>query len=369
MNFDFSPEQKEFAQQAARLLAKVASLAECRRALLGDISFSKPAWTGLEQIGFQALLADQAHGGHGMTPVDLCLVCREIGYSLAPIPSLSSVYFASQAIDRLGSEAQRGEWLPSLIGGKTIGSFALSNGKGGGTALRVDGDGLLHASGLIVPDAAEADFFLICAEASEETQVYLVRLNQQGVHVEDGRSCDPSRPVGIVSLDGAKAEQLETSSKGDWLAIIERAAVYLSFEQIGAAQRALEMARDYALQRNSFGRPIGTYQAIKHKLADAYAAIQLATSHAYYGAWALSSQAEAVPLAAAGARVSASRALRYAAQENIQVHGGIGYTWESDCQLFYRRARYWNLVLGDTVEWQKRIFEQLRSGAGKRYAP
>jgi alkylation response protein AidB-like acyl-CoA dehydrogenase len=141
--------------------------------------------------------------------------------------------------------------------------------------------------------------------------------------------------------------------------VIERAAILTAFEQIGGAQRCLEMARDYALTRYAFGRVIGSYQAIKHKLVDIYAKNRMAIAHAYYGAWALSTGSADLAIAAAAARVTASDAFNFAAQENIQAHGGIGFTWEHPCHLFYRRARLLSLELGSPHEWREVIAANL----------
>ena len=134
-----------------------------------------------------------------------------------------------------------------------------------------------------------------------------------------------------------------------------------AFEQVGGAQRSLEMARDYALERYAFGRPIGSFQAIKHKLADVYVATELARSNAYYGAWALARNAPELPVAAAAARISANDAFFLAAKENIQVHGGMGFTWEYDCHLYYRRAKLLSLALGSTRVWKDRLITQLET--------
>src|SRR6202007_1449654 len=135
-------------------------------------------------------------------------------------------------------------------------------------------------------------------------------------------------------------------------AVIDRAAGVIAFEQVGGAQAALDMAKAYAMERYAFGRPIGSFQAIKHKLADVYVATELARSNAYYGAWALSAEAADMPLAAATARVSASDAFFLAAKENIQVHGGVGFTWDYDCHLYYRRAKLLALSLGSQRYWK-----------------
>jgi alkylation response protein AidB-like acyl-CoA dehydrogenase len=141
--------------------------------------------------------------------------------------------------------------------------------------------------------------------------------------------------------------------------VLDRAAVMLAFEQVGGADRALEMAKDYAMQRYAFGRPIGSYQAIKHKLADIYIKNELARSNAYYGAWALGAGGAELPLAAAAARVAACEAFWFAAKENLQTHGGMGFTWDVDCHLYYRRAQQLGLVAGGAKAWKERLVSQL----------
>ena len=182
-----------------------------------------------------------------------------------------------------------------------------------------------------------------------------------GVERETLKTLDPTRSVAKLTFSGAPAERLGEAGEGLSVAeaVLNRAAVLLAFEQVGGADRALEMAKSYALERYAFGRPIGSYQAIKHKLADIYIKNELARSNAYYGAWALNDGAAELPVAAAAARVSASDAFWFAAKENIQTHGGMGFTWDVDCHLFYRRAQQLGLVAGGAKAWKERLVSQL----------
>jgi alkylation response protein AidB-like acyl-CoA dehydrogenase len=176
---------------------------------------------------------------------------------------------------------------------------------------------------------------------------------------------DPTRSHGRIVLDGAPGEPLGGAGQG-WALVerlLDRAAVLVAFEQIGGAQAALEMAREYALGRFAFGRQIASFQAIKHKLADMYVGVELARSNTYYGAWALNTDAAELPVAAAAARVAASEAYYQAAKENIQVHGGMGFTWEFDCHLHYRRAKLTGLVLGSARRWKDLLVSRLEAGA------
>jgi alkylation response protein AidB-like acyl-CoA dehydrogenase len=191
--------------------------------------------------------------------------------------------------------------------------------------------------------------------------LFLADLHDPGVSRANLRTIDPTRNAATVRFESVPVERLGSAGQGLVLArqIFDRAAILLAFEQIGGADRCLEMARDYALSRHAFGRPIGSYQAIKHKLADMYIKNVLARSTAYYGAWALHSGADELPIAAAGARIAGSDAYWFASKENIQTHGGMGYTWDFDCQLYYRRSRQLALVAGAPRTWKERLVSEL----------
>jgi alkylation response protein AidB-like acyl-CoA dehydrogenase len=203
----------------------------------------------------------------------------------------------------------------------------------------------------------------VLAAADEGPGLYLVDLAGTGVERRGVSTIDPTRGAAEIIFDRAPAEPLGEPGKGPagLSRIQDRAAILLAFEQLGGADRCLEMARDYALERYAFGRPIGSYQAIKHKLADVFVRNEVARANAYYGAWALSTDAPELPLAAAAARVAGSAAYWLAAKENIQTHGGIGFTWEADCHFFYRRARHLGLVIGAPRDWKRRVADRLEA--------
>jgi alkylation response protein AidB-like acyl-CoA dehydrogenase len=358
MNFDFSDEQKAFAEQVKRLLADIDPIGETRSALGGAIPYSAKAWNGLAKLGFQAATIPAEYGGHDLSTLELCAGAEEIGRSLAPVPSLSSTYMCSEAIRLFGDDAQKSRWLPGLARGSVIGAWAAAEC---GIELTQESlrctfrDDALNGAKAPVLDGMAAHIAIVLAMSKSGAPVLtLCDLAGDGVHRRALENLDPSRPVAEIVFAGARAAPLGAADWGAWQNLLARGAILLAFEQVGAADRALWMARDYALTRKSFGRPIGSYQAIKHKLAAVYAKNEIARAHAYYGAWALASNADALPLAAAGARVAASEALCFAAQENLQTHGGIGFTWDSDCHLFYRRARLAALILGPTAAWKQR---------------
>ena len=204
---------------------------------------------------------------------------------------------------------------------------------------------------------------MVLAQEDTGLSLFLVDLKGPGVTVAPLSVLDPSRGAGRVTFADAPAERLGNAGEGIALLgqIDDHAAVLFAFEQLGGADRCLEMARDYALERYAFGRPIGSYQAIKHKLADAYVKNSIARANAYYGAWALTTGAPELPVAAAAALIAGASAYWFAAKENIQTHGGIGVTWEADCQLFYRRSRHLALILGSPRVWKRRLIDRLEA--------
>jgi alkylation response protein AidB-like acyl-CoA dehydrogenase len=218
-----------------------------------------------------------------------------------------------------------------------------------------------------VPDGAIADFVVVAARtgsSGRETDIslFLVDMKAEGVEARSLTNLDPSRGQVELSFKNCKTEPLGRASEG-WSIVsqvLDRAAVLMAFEQVGGADRALEMGRDYALDRIAFGRPIGSFQAVKHMLADMYVSATLARSNCYYGAWALSTNASELPEAAAAARISATQAFQHCAKNNIQVHGGMGFTWEFDCHLYYRRSNALALALGSLSYWEDALIDRMR---------
>ena len=247
---------------------------------------------------------------------------------------------------------------------KVIGCFATVERPGvlteTGVHARVERD-FLNGTKIPVTDGDIANLAVVLAKTNGQLCLFLVDLDGAGVTREVLETLDPTRGSAKLTFANASAELLGDVGEGMALAeaVLDRAAVVLAFEQVGGADRALEMAKDYALNRYAFGRQIGSYQAIKHKLADIYIKNELARSNAYYGAWALDAGAAELPLAAAAARVSACDAFWFAAKENIQTHGGMGFTWGVDCHLYYRRSQQLGLVAGGAKAWKERLVTQL----------
>jgi hypothetical protein len=365
MDFDYSDDQK-FLKSEARKFLEARCPTSVVRGVLDDParSYDADLWKAVAAQGWTGAAVPEAYGGLGLGGVELCAIAEELGRALAPIPFASTVYFVAEALKMAGSEAQKDRWLRAIAAGETIGCFATSERPGALTEAqaqsRVDG-GRLTGVKIPVTDGDVADLAVVLAREGGRPGLFLVELAGPGVSRETLQTLDPTRGAARLTFEGAPAERLGEGGEGMALAqaVLDHAAVLLAFEQVGGADRALEMARAYALERYAFGRPIGSYQAIKHKLADIYIKNELARSNAYYGAWALASGAAELPLAAAAARVSANEAFWFAAKESLQTHGGMGYTWAVDCHLFYRRAQQLGLVAGGGKSWKDRLVTQL----------
>jgi len=368
MNFDFSDAQKMLKTQARDFLKSSCPTTVPRRILDGNEPYAAELWKGIVDLEWTGISIPEQYGGIGYGYLELCCVAEELGRAVAPVPFSSSVYLATEAILAAGSEEQKKKYLPELAAGKIIGTFALAEGAKVPTAknqeTKLDG-GKISGEKLPVPDGDVADFAIVVASSSRGPSLAIVDLKGKGVSRETVATIDPTRSHARVRFDGAPAEILGAEGKGWELKeqVFDRAAVLFAMEQLGGSDACLAMSVDYAKGRFAFGRPIGSFQAIKHKLADMYIKNELARANCYYGAWALSSGAKELAVAAAGSRISATQAYHFASKENIQTHGGIGFTWEHDCHLFYRRSKLLSLVLGSLHSWKDRLITHLEKQA------
>lgn len=365
MNFDYSDDQKFLKNEARKFLEARCTSAAVRKVLDNDdVSFDADLWKGVAEQGWLGAAIPEEFGGLGLGHVELCAIAEEMGRVAAPIPFASTVYFAAEAIMLAGDDAQKADLLPKIAAGELIGCFATSEGPGvvnaSNLACKVEG-GKLTGVKIPVTDGDIADLAIVLANEGGKAGLFLVDLNGAGVARDTLKSLDPTRGVGRLTFSGAPATRLGPAGEGFALTeqVFDRAAVLLAFEQTGGADKCLEMAKDYAMGRYAFGRVIAGYQAIKHKLADMYVKNQVARSNAYYGAWALNTNAPELPVAASAARIAASEAYWFGSKENIQTHGGMGFTWEVDCHLYYRRSRQLGLVAGAPKVWKERLVTQL----------
>ena len=365
MNFDYSIEQKLIGEQARTFLQRECTNDVVRQVLDSDALYAKGLWKQMAELGWMAITIPEAYGGVGLSYLELTLIAEEIGRALAPVPYSSSVYLATDALLLAGSSAQKEKWLPTFASGSTIGTLAIQperviNQRG---SLPSFDQNVLQGKTFAVPDAELADVCVVlCKEGDgEELSLVLVDLAQTEISITPAEGIDGIRTVGDIDFSGATVERLGEKGQGLTLLnrILQRAAVLFAFEQLGGSDAALEQARDYAMDRFAFGRPIASFQAIKHKLAQGAVKNMMARSNCFYGAWALDADAPDLALAAATARVSAIQAYYYCSKENIQTHGGTGFTWEYDCHIHYRRAKYLSLVIGGESTWKKQLSGQL----------
>lgn len=364
MNFDFSDDQRMLRDHARRFLSERCAPAQVRAVLESDAAYDRELWRGMAELGWMGTALPEEFGGLGMGQIELCVIAEEIGRALAPVPFSSTVYLAANAILLAGSDAQKRARLTALAAGETIAAWALAEGTKAATAKSLSvryADGKLSGTKTPVADGDVADLAVVVAAGDAGPVLCLVDLNGAGVTRETVATIDPTRSHATIAFDNAPAEVLgDGGDQWDIVeAVLDRAAVLLAFEQVGGAQACLEMATDYAKERFAFGRPIGSFQAIKHKLADIYIKTELARSNAYFGAWALNTGAAELPVAAAAARVAGNEAFNFAAAENIQTHGGNGFTWEYDCHIYYRRAKLLSLALGSQKRWKDRLIDRL----------
>ncbi|MFL5908803.1 MAG: acyl-CoA dehydrogenase family protein [Solirubrobacterales bacterium] len=338
MNFDLNDEQQEIKRTANEFLAsrfkpeRVRELAEAR-------SYDDGLWKEMSELGWPGIAITEEHDGHGLGMVGLAVLLEETGYACAPSPLLGSAG-AALAISAAGSDEQRAEWLPKLASGEAIGSFGrFADGE---STLFCD----LPAADVVVTFDGEGALLAAAAE----------------VPFESFEAIDATRSYGVVS--DAAGERLP----GDVDAARDRLAVAIAAELTGIAQRTLEMAVDYARERQQFGRPIGAYQAVSHRCAGMLLATEEARSLSYYGAWAADAEPESLPLAAAMAAAKAGDAGWQVPASALQVLGGIGFTWEHDLQFWLKRGRVASRMLDTPRDQRERVAALSGLGSGEPVA-
>lgn len=364
MDLELSEEQEQLRWQARRALTEHCDYSDLRRMITEDVSHDENLWRQAAELGWLGVTIPEQYGGLDLSAEELCVLSEEMGRVLAPIPFSSSICLAAEAIRLYGSSAQRERYLPAMARGEVIGALALAEGPEwelNSPATRASG-GEVSGRKLPVADGTIADLLVVSAQDDAgDLQLLLVATDQSGVRRRRVNVIDQLRHHAVVDLTGAQAEPLAVNGEAAaaLTRILQGAAVYTAFEQIGGADVCLEMARDYSLERKTFGRVIGSYQGLKHRMADMYAKNELARSNAYGAAWALAGERDDLVLYAGAARTSANEAFRFAATENLQIHGGIGYTFEADCHFYYRRARLLGVSLGNSAAWARPVVEAL----------
>jgi alkylation response protein AidB-like acyl-CoA dehydrogenase len=368
--FDLTDEQQAIKQTARDFLAarykseRIRELAETER------GFEDSDWREMAELGWAGLALPEEWGGQGLGAVDLAVLFEEIGYALAPSPLLSST-IAGLALATNGSDEQKERWLRPLAQGESRGTMALFDA-GSSAAIgefemeaRDDADGVvLDGEKVLVIDADAADFLLV---ATADGRRHVVERDADGVTIASEASIDITRKLYSVRFEGVRvpAEATLPGEQADYLPVLWRVCVAVSAELTGIAQRTLEMAVSYAKERQQFGRPIGSYQAVSHTCAEMLLRTENSRSATLYAAWTADAEPESLPLAASMAKAYASDAGWRVAGDSIQVHGGIGFTWEHDLHLFLKRAKADAAMFGDARWHRERVAEAVLSQVGE----
>jgi alkylation response protein AidB-like acyl-CoA dehydrogenase len=354
--FVFSREQDELRAMVRKFLAERSPEAEVRRLMETEQGYDPAVWSVMaEQLGLQGLVLPEKVGGAGSGFVDLQIVLEEMGRSLLCAPFLSTVVLGAQALISSGDEAAGAQYLPGIADGSTIAALAVTEASGSWAAQDVTTSAEAGADGyrltgekLFVLDGHVADLLLVVARTAAGPSLFAVDAAANGLTREPLTTLDATRkqsrlvfdatPARLVGEDGAAAAPLART--------LDRAAAALAAEQAGGARRVLEMSVEYAKVREQFGRPIGSFQAIKHKCADMLLEVESATSAAFAVGWAIDGDTDEVGVLASLAKAYCSEAYYHCAAENIQVHGGIGFTWEHPAHLYFKRAKSSEILFG-----------------------
>jgi alkylation response protein AidB-like acyl-CoA dehydrogenase len=366
--FDLNDEQQAIKSTAREFLAARYKSERIRELARSESGFEQSDWQEMAELGWPGLALPEEWGGQGLGIVELAVLFEELGYALAPTPLLSNTV-AGLALAENGTDEQRERWLRPLASGEARGTLALMDAGSPATPgaftmeARADGDGVvLDGEKVLVLDAATADFLLV---ATSDGRRHLVEREAEGVTVTPERSIDLTRRLYSVRFEGVKVAPEATLNGGpaDYLPVLWRACVAIAAESTGVAQRTLEMAVEYAKDRKQFGRPIGAYQAVSHRCAQMLLETENARSAVYGAAWAADAEPESLPLAAAMAKAYASDAGWRVPDASIQVHGGIGFTWEHDLHFFLKRGRANAATIGDAKWHRERVADMVLAEA------
>jgi alkylation response protein AidB-like acyl-CoA dehydrogenase len=366
MYFDLTDEQQAIKATARDFLAARYKSTRIRELAESEHGFERSDWEEMAELGWPGLALPEQWGGQGLGIVELAVLFEELGYALAPTPLLSSTV-AGLALALNGSDEQRERWLRPLARGEARATLALFDA-GSPAAIgefeleaKEDGDGIiLDGEKVLVMDAASADFLLV---ATADGRRHVVATDADGVTVTPEASIDPTRRLYSVRLDGVRVGPEATLSGGqaEYLPVLWRACVALAAESTGIAQRTMEMAVEYAKDRKQFGRPIGSYQAVSHRCAQMLLETENSRSAVYGAAWAADAEPDSLPLAASMAKAYASDAGWRVPDASIQVHGGIGFTWEHDLHFFLKRGKANAATFGDAKWHRERVADAVLS--------
>ena len=370
MRFALTEEQDQLRDISRRFLGETHGSTNLRKAMASELGFDLEVWARVgEELGWTALAIPEERGGFGFSFTDQVPILEELGRHLSGLPFLSSAVLGTQALIQGASDAQQHTWLPRLAAGEARATLAWVGPSGdwsgtdpGVDATRQAGGWRLDGTARWVIDGHSADVLIVAARVDDTTGLFCVPADTAGVRAEAISTMDQTRRLARLTCTGvALGEQDRMPGGAASLArTLDRGRAALACEQVGIAEAAMDLAVDYAKVRKQFDRAIGSFQAIKHTCADMLVHVESARSAAWYAAWAAAEAPEELPLAAAVAQATASEAAFRCAADGLQVHGGIGFTWESDVHLFLKRARAAQTLFGDVADHHARVADLVR---------
>jgi alkylation response protein AidB-like acyl-CoA dehydrogenase len=362
VDFAFSEEQDQLRDSVRRFMESKSPSSEVRRLMDTDEGYDPAVWTQMaKELGLQSINIPEEYGGQGFSWVELGIVLEEMGRVLLCAPYYSTVVLAGSAILNAATAGQKAELLPGIAGGDTIAALAITepNGRWDAEGIEVTATGsgdsyVLDGTKSYVVDGHIANLLVVAARApgtsgTDGVGLFAVDGDASGITRTQLSTMDQTRKQAQLELSSVPARPLGHAT-GGWPAVektLQHASVGLCNEMVGGAQKVLDMAVEYAKVRVQFGRPIGSFQAIKHKCADMLLEVESAKSAAYYAAGAAAEDSDELPVVASLAKAYCSEAYFHSAAENIQIHGGIGFTWEHDAHLYFKRAKSSEILLGD----------------------
>jgi alkylation response protein AidB-like acyl-CoA dehydrogenase len=369
MNFAFSEEQEELRKVVKDFLNAKSSEATVRELMDTESGYDEAVWSQMaEQMGLQGLIVPEEFGGSGFSYVELIVVLEEMGRRLLCAPYFSTVVLAANTLIHSGDDAAKKDFLPGIASGETIATLAFTepSGKWDEAGITMEatksGDGYtLSGTKSFVLDGHTASLILVAARTGGAVSLFAVDADASGLTRTPLSTMDQTRKQAKLDFDNTPARLIGAEGKG-WEVlsrVLDLAAVGLAAEQVGGAQECLEMAVQYAKDRVQFGRPIGSFQAIKHKCADMLLEVESAKSAAYYAGWCASELNDELPSVASLAKSYCSEAYFHTTAENIQIHGGIGFTWEHPAHLYFKRAKSSELLFGDPTYHRELLAQRI----------
>ncbi len=363
MNFGLTETQQTQKNTVRKFLAAECPMADVRKLMETDTAFDPALWRKIAEQGWTGIIFPEEYGGFGMGMVEMAVTLEEMGRALLPGPYFSTVLAAGTLLESAGNENQKQKYLAPICSGEVKATVALleesASWDPGAVMLSAAGFSLVGRK-LFVPDAAVADFLICAARLDGDLALFVVPARSHGMEIKPMPTMDNTRKLYEVAFDGVSLPRENLLARGDRArAVLERsldiATVGLVAEMTGGMQRLLEVTVEYAKTRKQFGRPIGEFQAVQHQCADMLLYTESTRSAAYYAAYAIHEGIPEARLAVSVAKAYASDAYREVGNRAIQVHGGMGFTWENDAHLYYRRAKASELAYGDGAYHRERV--------------